>query len=678
MVGTTGTTHESNAVCGTAGDDTLNAGATGETLLGSRGDDVIYGGPAGDFLVGGSGDDTITGGAGNDTIQGDGPDCGDLQGARIVFKSSEAAFNNALGVYSIDPATGAITNVRIAFPGVPGAGSSYDYIVPEGTRIGIFLVANGARLNDFGALGDGRFEFRNADGTPATIASVNPRLVFVGSDGRVTPIKGPTYHTAAFGDTVALNPDGMEHTAGLGVLGDGSVRIGFEDLPRLGDADFNDMVFTVTLAGDGMSFANRHYDVVPNPPVTGVPGDDVLYGGTGDDVLLGGPGDDVLYGGAGDDAIRGDAGQDTLFGGAGDDTVSGGAGDDVLFGGPGDDAISGDAGQDTLFGGAGDDTVSGDADDDTLFGDAGEDRLSGGDGQDILFGGAGNDTLAGGAGDDTLDGGDDRDTFVIDSTLGVTRVFGGAGGDDFDRLDLSAIPRTSWRLVSSSPDSDGNGIDGVIELLDGDGAVTGRVVFENIEQIVPCFTPGTRIATPRGEVPIEELKVGDKVLTRDNGIQPIRWIGRRDLDARTLAMNPHLRPVRIRKGSLGNGLPERDMLVSPNHRVLVANDRTALYFDEHEVLVAAKHLVAGDGVAQVAAAGVSYIHILFDRHEVVLSDGAWTESFQPGDYTLGGMGNAQRNELFEIFPELRETAGRQGFAAARRTLRGFEARLIGG
>jgi hypothetical protein len=168
------------------------------------------------------------------------------------------------------------------------------------------------------------------------------------------------------------------------------------------------------------------------------------------------------------------------------------------------------------------------------------------------------------------------------------------------------------------------------------------------------------------------------VLTRDNGIQPIRWIGRRDLDARTLAMNPHLRPVRIRKGSLGNGLPERDMLVSPNHRVLVANDRTALYFDEHEVLVAAKHLVAGDGVAQVAAAGVSYIHILFDRHEVVLSDGAWTESFQPGDYTLGGMGNAQRNELFEIFPELRETAGRQGFAAARRTLRGFEARLIGG
>jgi hypothetical protein len=248
---------------------------------------------------------------------------------------------------------------------------------------------------------------------------------------------------------------------------------------------------------------------------------------------------------------------------------------------------------------------------------------------------------------------------VIDSTLGVTRVFGGAGGDDFDRLDLSAIPRTSWRLASSTPDSDGNGIDGVIELLDGNGAVTGRVIFENIEQIVPCFTPGTLIATPRGERAIEDLRVGDKVLTRDNGIQEIRWIGRKDLSARDLAMNPHLRPVLIRQGSLGNGLPERDMLVSPNHRVLVANDRTALYFDEHEVLVAAKHLVAGRDIAQVAMAGTSYIHIMFDRHEVVLSNGAWTESFQPGDYTLGGMGNAQRAEIFELFPELRTAAGQK-------------------
>ena len=95
---------------------------------------------------------------------------------------------------------------------------------------------------------------------------------------------------------------------------------------------------------------------------------------------------------------------------------------------------------------------------------------------------------------------------------------------------------------------------------------------------------------------------------------------------------PHLKPILIRQGSLGNGLPERDMMVSPNHRMLVANDRTALYFDEHEVLVAAKHLVNHKGVAQVDSLGTTYIHFLCDRHEVVLSNGAWTESFQPGDY----------------------------------------------
>jgi hypothetical protein len=118
------------------------------------------------------------------------------------------------------------------------------------------------------------------------------------------------------------------------------------------------------------------------------------------------------------------------------------------------------------------------------------------------------------------------------------------------------------------------------------------------------------------------------------------------------------------------------MLVSPNHRLLVANDRTALYFDEHEVLVAAKHLVAAKGVIEVDSVGTTYIHFMFDRHEVVLSNGAWTESFQPGDYTLKGMGNAQRNEIFELFPDLKTEVGLEGYQAARRTLKRHEAMLL--
>src|SRR5690606_23699943 len=109
-----------------------------------------------------------------------------------------------------------------------------------------------------------------------------------------------------------------------------------------------------------------------------------------------------------------------------------------------------------------------------------------------------------------------------------------------------------------------------------------------------------------------------------------------------------LQPILIKQGALGHGLPERDMMVSPNHRLLIASDRTQLYFDEHEVLVAAKHLVGSEGIHAVEAIGVTYLHFLFDRHEVVLSNGAWTESFQPGDRTLKGMGNAQRHEIFQL------------------------------
>jgi hypothetical protein len=177
------------------------------------------------------------------------------------------------------------------------------------------------------------------------------------------------------------------------------------------------------------------------------------------------------------------------------------------------------------------------------------------------------------------------------------------------------------------------------------------------EKDVPCFTPGTQIATPGGERAVEDLKAGDPVITRDNGIQEIRWTGRRVLEGEELLRFSHLQPVLIREGALGEGLPERDMLVSPNHRVLVSNDKTALYFEDREVLAAAKHLTGLPGVDAVVTTSVTYIRFLFDQHQVVLSDGVWTESFQPSDQTLHGLDNAQRNEIFELFPALKASAG---------------------
>ena len=184
------------------------------------------------------------------------------------------------------------------------------------------------------------------------------------------------------------------------------------------------------------------------------------------------------------------------------------------------------------------------------------------------------------------------------------------------------------------------------------------------------------IATPEGERRVEDLAVGDRVITRDNGIQAIRWLGKRSLAGAELKAAEHLQPILIREGALGNGLPERDMMVSPNHRVLVANDKTALYFEDREVLVAAKHLTGLAGVDAVETSSVTYIHFMFEQHEVVLSDGAWTESFQPGDQTLRGLDNAQRNEVYEIFPELKSEEGREAYSSARRSLKRHEARLL--
>ncbi|GLS87803.1 hypothetical protein GCM10010873_27770 [Cypionkella aquatica] len=418
--------------------------------------------------------------------------------------------------------------------------------------------------------------------------------------------------------------------------------------------------------------------------VYGGAGDDTIYTGDDADSIHGGGGNDYIDAGIDNDTIEGNQGNDTIIGAEGADEIYGGQGDDLIYGGYGPgvpDAVNipdvdGDLlplnGNDYIEGGLGNDTIYGMDDDDTIDGGQGSDYLDGGIDNDVITGGLGNDTLIGGQGADTLSGGADRDLFIVGANgEGYGDVIdGNEQGDDYDTLDLTG---SGPLHINYDPN---NAENGTVDFFDADGNVVNTLTFQNIENVIPCFTPGTLIATPRGEIPVELLKAGDRVITRDNGIQEIRWTGRKDMGWHDLAANPHLKPVLIRQGSLGNGLPERDMMVSPNHRVLVANDRTALYFDEHEVLVSAKHLVAGKGIDAVNAVGASYIHFMFDRHEVVLSNGAWTESFQPGDYTLKGMGNAQRGEIFDLFPELKTEAGREGYSAARRTLKRHEAMLL--
>lgn len=515
----------------------------------------------------------------------------------------------------------------------------------------------------------------------------------------ILPGEGPN-------DDIILAGDGDDYvSAGAGdddiTGGDGSDEVhgghGDDIIDTSGSAPASDYGWPGVTAPDADPFDDR--DIVH-----GGAGNDTITTGDDEDEIHGGNGNDTIDGGLDDDTIHGGTGDDTIIGGHGSDTITGGTGDDEIWGGMGagtdpfnvpDVDIVGDIypiadpvptnGIDVIHGGDGNDTIYGQDDADMLYGDDGndmidggidDDTIEGGAGDDTLIGGQGNDSIDGGTGNDTMSGGDDRDTFT--NVNGGDEVDGGAGGDDYDVLDLrgSVPPGGSMQVTETGPDSNGNGVDGFVTYYDHLGHVTGTLNFEEIEEIIPCFTPGTMIATPKGERRVEELREGDKVITRDNGIQEIRWIGAKNMGWKDLAQNEHLRPVLIQAGSLGNGLPERDILVSPNHRVLVANDRTALYFEEREVLVAAKHLVDNKGVQKVDTMGTSYIHFMFDQHEVVLSNGAWTESFQPGDMSLKGIGNAQRTEIFELFPELEKVEGLEEYAAARRTLKKHEAKIL--
>ncbi|WP_299358166.1 Hint domain-containing protein [uncultured Paracoccus sp.] len=192
-----------------------------------------------------------------------------------------------------------------------------------------------------------------------------------------------------------------------------------------------------------------------------------------------------------------------------------------------------------------------------------------------------------------------------------------------------------------------------------------------------CFAAGTLIDCAGGPRRIETLVAGDQVTTRDRGLLPIRWIGSRQLTAADLDVNPAFRPLRIRAGALGGGLPVADLVVSPQHRVLVQSDLTERICGTGQVLVAAKHLTDIPGVEVLGkASGVTYWHMLFDAHELVRSNGVWTESLYTGPQAIKSLTAAARREILMLFPDLRDGGAGDPPAPARRLLTGREGRKI--
>lgn len=145
------------------------------------------------------------------------------------------------------------------------------------------------------------------------------------------------------------------------------------------------------------------------------------------------------------------------------------------------------------------------------------------------------------------------------------------------------------------------------------------ITFDNNTDTVvfACFLRGTRIATPYGEVAVEDLRAGDIVLTLNKGRVPIRWIGRRVLDPLMIDRPRDAWPIRIRRGALSENVPHRDLLVSPDHCMLV-----------EDVLVPAKLLVNGTTIVQEERhEPFEYFHIELESHDILLAEGMLSESY---------------------------------------------------
>lgn len=204
--------------------------------------------------------------------------------------------------------------------------------------------------------------------------------------------------------------------------------------------------------------------------------------------------------------------------------------------------------------------------------------------------------------------------------------------EDPDQVALGAKPIWSLTLDSLSTS---NGVLGANRFADS---------------YAVCFTSGTLIRTPRGDLPVEALRAGDLVVTMDNGPQPIRWIGCRHLGADALAASPNLRPVLIPAGRLGN---TRDLLVSPQHGLLVGRDHLV------RAIHAARAPRSGIRVAHGKRA-VTYFHLMFDAHQIVFAENAPSESFYPGPVAQTLLEPGARSELRRLFPQVFASAPTRG------------------
>lgn len=185
-------------------------------------------------------------------------------------------------------------------------------------------------------------------------------------------------------------------------------------------------------------------------------------------------------------------------------------------------------------------------------------------------------------------------------------------------------------------------------LIDGYGNITSGTPTPG--DSVLCFDAHVEIDVPGGTRAAGDLRVGDNVICSDGQSRPVRWVGLSKVSRDALVHNPKLRPVRILSGALGNGLPRSDLLVSRQHRIATRSTIAERMFGEPEVLVAAIRLAELPGIfVDDSVDNITYVHLLFDQHEMVFANGALAESLFNGPEAKRLTGPEVWKEMEEMF-----------------------------
>lgn len=546
----------------------------------------------------GAGNDTISGGAGNDTIFGE-------------------AGNDSL--------SGGADNDSIS------GGAGNDTIV-------------GGTGNDTMSGGDGADLFVAQDGFGTDIIT--------GGEGGTD---NDTLDFSPLTGAVSVNYTGAE----AGTVTSGANSVSFSQVENLFLSNFNDIVdatrYAVSLdtrgGADTISVGSGTYDINAGDGDDRIIRTEVTNSTEAASVIDGGAGTDtyVAGGALGINTINLAANQ-LEFQGASrgsllnfenveldniDATVVGNDGANVITA-TGDFAnlLSGGGGDDLISAGGGDDTVDGGTGNDTLDGGLGNDRLTGGAGDDVFIYSGGNDVItdfnAGNTG--TLDDGDATNNDFID----LSDYYGNIFDLKADLSDNGILDQSNFATVDFTGKTLFSG--GSLEFL---GAGPSSFTAENTG--VVCFGKGTAIRTPNGDVLVEDLRVGDLVTTLDNGPQRIRWINSRSYEASQMAAATHIHPVLIKRGLFGAG---RDLWVSQQHGILLgrAGDQFAR----------AKHLAESTEGVRIARGkkSVTYIHLMFDAHQVIFAENVPSESFYPGPMALNSMTAQDRFNFSYVMPAL--------------------------